>query len=165
MFLLPNICYCRLLIVENIKRIHNARFKRLYKQKRNNSHFHSDASVGDPVFMYRIQVNGTSWRNVLTVKCLYKHVTSFTSHNTTAPQFATLPFSSNCPFFTDDQLNHHLWHDSPLRGQPSLEIKAAGYFTFGIPDNRIFTGWGCQPHTQPPIWRTRPPYLWPPERE
>jgi len=24
--------------------------------------------------------------------------------------------------------------------QPSLEVKAAGYFFFGFPDNRIFTG-------------------------
>src|SRR5215470_11796672 len=26
-----------------------------------------------------------------------------------------------------------------------------------------FMGWGCQPHAQPPTWRTRPPSLYPPE--
>jgi hypothetical protein len=26
-----------------------------------------------------------------------------------------------------------------------------------------FTGWGCQPHAQPPIWRTVPLYVRPPE--
>jgi hypothetical protein len=44
-------------------------------------------------------------------------------------------------------------HDSPLWALAFL----------GLIDNKIFTGWGCQPHAQPPIWRTRPPYLWPQE--
>jgi hypothetical protein len=46
--------------------------------------------------------------------------------------------------------------------QPSLEVKAACY-VFLFPDNSIFTGWGCKSHAQPPTWRTRPPYLCPPE--
>jgi hypothetical protein len=54
-----------------------------------------------------------------------------------------------------DHHHHHLWHDSPLW--------AIAYL--GFPDNRIFMGWGCQPHAQPPTWRTRPPYLWPPGTE
>jgi hypothetical protein len=33
----------------------------------------------------------------------------------------------------------------------------------GFHDNRIFVGWGCQPHAKPLTWRTRPPYLWPAE--
>jgi hypothetical protein len=48
---------------------------------------------------------------------------------------------------------HHHWHDSPL-----WAIAFPGF-----PDNRIFTGWGCQPHAKPSTRRTRPPYLWPPE--
>jgi hypothetical protein len=28
---------------------------------------------------------------------------------------------------------------------------------------QVFTGWCCQHHAQPPTWRTRPPYVWPPE--
>jgi hypothetical protein len=32
---------------------------------------------------------------------------------------------------------------------------------FEFPDHRIFTRWDCQPHIQPPTWRTRSPYLWP----
>jgi hypothetical protein len=49
--------------------------------------------------------------------------------------------------------HHHIWHDTPLRVIAFL----------GFPDNRIFTGQCCQPDAQPPTWRTRPPYLWPPE--
>jgi hypothetical protein len=26
------------------------------------------------------------------------------------------------------------------------------FFFFGFADIRIFTGWGCQPHAQPPTW-------------
>ena len=26
---------------------------------------------------------------------------------------------------------------------------------FWFPDRQFFTGWGCQPHAQPPAWRTR----------
>jgi hypothetical protein len=33
----------------------------------------------------------------------------------------------------------------------------------GLHDNRIFKGWGSQPPTQPPTWRTRPPSLWSPK--
>jgi hypothetical protein len=36
-----------------------------------------------------------------------------------------------------------------------------GHSLIGLPDNGIFTGWGCQPHAQPPAWRTRPRYLLP----
>jgi hypothetical protein len=50
---------------------------------------------------------------------------------------------------------NYLWHDSPLWDIAFLRF----------PDNRIFMGLGCQPRAQPPTWRTRPPYLWPPETE
>jgi hypothetical protein len=43
--------------------------------------------------------------------------------------------------------------------EPSLEVV---YFFFGFRD-KIFTRWGCQPHAQPPTWRTRRLYMWPPE--
>jgi hypothetical protein len=46
--------------------------------------------------------------------------------------------------------HHHHLHYSPLWALAFL----------GFPDNRIFRGWGCQPHTHPPIWWTKPPYLW-----
>jgi hypothetical protein len=36
--------------------------------------------------------------------------------------------------------HHHHWHDSPLWAIACL----------GLPDNRIFTGRGCQPHAQSP---------------
>jgi hypothetical protein len=28
-------------------------------------------------------------------------------------------------------------------------------FSWGFETNPIFTGWDCQPHAQPPTWRTR----------
>jgi hypothetical protein len=40
-------------------------------------------------------------------------------------------------------------------------IWGLGHLRF--PNNNIFTGWSCQPHAQPPTWRTRPLYLYPPE--
>jgi hypothetical protein len=49
--------------------------------------------------------------------------------------------------------HHHLWHESPLWAIAFL----------GFPDNRIFMGWGCQPHAQPPTRGMRPLYLWPEE--
>jgi hypothetical protein len=44
------------------------------------------------------------------------------------------------PLIMDPSIIHHLWHDSLLWAVAFL----------GFPDNRIFTGWGCQPHAQPP---------------
>jgi hypothetical protein len=51
------------------------------------------------------------------------------------------------------QFTHHHWHDSSLWAIAFL----------GFSDKRIFTVGSFQPHAQPPTWRTRPPYLWPPE--
>jgi hypothetical protein len=45
-----------------------------------------------------------------------------------------------------DVTQHH-WHDSPLWAITFL----------GVPDNSIFTGWGCQSHVQPPTWRQGDP--------
>jgi hypothetical protein len=33
-------------------------------------------------------------------------------------------------------------------------------FSWGFETNPSFTGWGCQPHAQPPTWRT---FIWPPQ--
>jgi hypothetical protein len=69
------------------------------------------------------------------------------------------PAIGPCPEPNDIPTNHHhyyryhLWH-----GSPSWAI---AFFRF--PDNRIFTGWDCQSHAQPPTWRTRLLYLWPKE--
>jgi hypothetical protein len=36
-----------------------------------------------------------------------------------------------------------------------------GGFSWGFKTNSSFTGWGCQPHAQPPNWRTRvSPFIW-----
>jgi hypothetical protein len=51
------------------------------------------------------------------------------------------------------QTSLHHWHDSPLWAIAFL----------GFSDSTILTGWGCQHYAQLPTWRTRPPYLWPPE--
>jgi hypothetical protein len=43
----------------------------------------------------------------------------------------------------------------------SCTIRSLGHLRF--PNSNFFTGWDCQPHSQPPTWRTRPLYLYPPE--
>jgi hypothetical protein len=47
-------------------------------------------------------------------------------------------------------------HHQCLRHDSSLWASFLGFA-----DSRTSMGRGCQPHTQPPTWRTRPRYLWP----
>jgi hypothetical protein len=82
--------------------------------------------------------------------CTKTSTSLLVAHNCTRP--CTLP-RNETKMYTCQHLSHHRWHDSPLWAIAFLEF----------PDNRIFTGRGCEPHAQPPTWRTRPSYLWPPE--
>ena len=50
------------------------------------------------------------------------------------------------------------WHYSPMRAFASImnlhqNLGLTQYFRF--PNRQFFTGWCCEPHVQPPTWRTR----------
>jgi hypothetical protein len=52
----------------------------------------------------------------------------------------------------------HQWRHSPIN-EPWPRLV---FFSYKILNKFHFTGWR-QPHAQPPTWRTRLPYLYPPE--
>jgi hypothetical protein len=58
---------------------------------------------------------------------------------------------------TNPQLFNRAW-SSTLN---TYTIRGLGYLS--LANNNSITGWAFHPHVQPPTWRTRPLYLYPPE--
>jgi hypothetical protein len=50
------------------------------------------------------------------------------------------------------------WHYSPMRAfAPIMDLLHQTFLSphFWFPNRQFFTGWGYQPHAQPPTWKTR----------
>jgi hypothetical protein len=59
-------------------------------------------------------------------------------------------------FYSIHHHHHYHWHDSPLWNySPFFPIVGPSGCSFKFLNYLIFTVWGCEPHVQPPTWRTR----------